>query len=67
MKNTPYVYHLNTTAYFVESSAAETMTDDQLIRAAKSACHESKLVTSGYVQRRRDGGGKGTLWGKVNA
>lgn len=68
MTQTPYVYHLNTTAYFVDSSAAETMTDDQLIHAAKSAQYAPvNLDLIGYAKKRRDGGGNGTLWGKVSA
>jgi len=66
MKNDTYIYHLNTTAYFTDASTAETMTDDQLIHSAYRACHESKLVTDGYAAKRRDGGGQGTLWGKVS-
>jgi hypothetical protein len=64
--NGTYIYHAGTTAYFTDASTAETMTDAQLIHSAYRACHESKLVTEGYAKKQRDGGGEGTLWGKVS-
>lgn len=65
MKDTPYIYHLNTTAYFISSGSAESMSDNQLIHAATSACYSPNLPMFGYTKVSR--GQEGTLWRKVSA
>lgn len=60
---TPYVYQLNKTCYLISDGSAESMSDDQLIRAAKSARHESVCDLESYVTVPR--GLTGVLWRKV--
>jgi hypothetical protein len=64
-KETPYIYHLGTTAYRVSSGSAETMTDDELIKSAASGFYCKDFILGDYVKVPR--GQTGTLWRKVAA
>jgi hypothetical protein len=63
-KETPYIYHLGTTAYHITADAA-AFSDAELMKAAKSASYCKDFTLPNYEQVPR--GQTGTLWRKVAA